>query len=100
MATSPSALSNLNNSDQGQSSFSPSQMVGDPAQGQMQAQAPSLPQATEQIRICEQTLLGLAQQFPNVAPDVRRAIEAVRSVAKGIVSQPGLEEPQSPRSLG
>lgn len=104
MATPPSALTSQNTQSPdsgGQGDFSPSQMAGmDQAQGQSQPQGPSLPQATEQVRVIEQSLLSLAQQFPAAASDIRRAIEQVRNVAKRIVSQPGGQEPQSPRSLG
>lgn len=106
MATSPSALTSNSNSQPsqggsgGQGDFSPSQMAGtDQSQGdQSSPQAPSLTQATEQVRQIEQGLLSLAQQFPAAAQDIRRAIEGVRNVAKRIVSQPGMQEPQSPRS--
>lgn len=107
MATSPSALTSDNTQPSdggqgGQGDFSPSQMAGaDPsAQAQAQPQGPSLSQATEQVRSLEQSLLSLAQQFPAAAQDIRKAIDAVRSVAKRIVSTPGMQEPQSPRSLG
>lgn len=105
MATPSSALTSQNTQSPdsgGQGDFSPSQMAGTdqaPAGGQA-PQGPSLPQATEQVRIIEQSLLSLSQQFPAAAPDIRRAIEQVRNVAKRIVSQPGGQEPQSPRSLG
>jgi len=106
MATSPSALIGPNSPGSSQDSgggqggdFSPSQMAGTDGQGQGQPpQGPSLTQATEVVRNIEQQLLSLAQQFSAVAPDVRRAIESVRNVAKRIVSQPGMQEPQAPRS--
>lgn len=106
MGTPSSALTSQNTQSPdsgGQGDFSPSQMAGmDQAKagGAPAPQGPSLPQATEQVRVIEQSLLALAQQFPAAASDIRRAIEQVRNVAKRIVSQPGQQEPQSPRSLG
>lgn len=106
MASSPSALTDDNTQGQpaggGQGDFSPSQMAGggDQAAQSAQPQGPSLSQATEQVRTLEQALLSLAKQFPAAAQDCRRAIDAVRTVAKSIVSTPGLSEPRSPRSLG
>lgn len=101
MATSPSALRTTDTPTPSASggTYSPSQMAGQDA-GQAQApQAPSAAQATEVIRNCEQALLALAQSFPNAAPDIRRAIEGIRNVARSIVTTPGGSEPPAPRAL-
>jgi hypothetical protein len=49
----------------------------------------------------EQSIVGLAQQFPTAAPEVRQAADAIRAVLQRIVSSPGSagNEPASPQSL-
>ena len=91
----------------GGEAFSPSQLAGsappspDMGQGQSpDAQSNAMGAIVEQIRGIEQQYQAMAQQFPNVAPEIRAALDANRNVLKRIVSSPAMAEPAAPRILG
>lgn len=63
------------------------------------SQANALQATVEQVRTIEQGMLSLAQQFPQAAPEVRRAVDAIRAVLQRIVSSPSQQEPPAPQSL-
>lgn len=109
-------LNTPNPSSNGGMDFGPSQLAGgappDPGQspdmsgppvgiGQSpDAQSNALQAVVELVRGMEQGLTGLAQQFPTAAPEIRRAVDAVRAVLQRIVSSPGQDmEPPAPQSL-
>jgi hypothetical protein len=98
--------------------FGPSQLAGDQSNGQGQpdngagqldqpttpssdpnSNAQALQVVVEQVRTMEQGMLGLAQQFPAAAPEVRRAVDSIRAVLQRIVSMPGGQDPPAPSSL-
>lgn len=64
-----------------------------PAGGDPQA---ALASATESVRQVESTIEALSAQFPQVAPEARRAREAVRALLMRIVANPGGAEPAAP----
>lgn len=90
-----------------QDDFGPSQLAGsspvsDAGMGADQdAQSDALSAVVTQVRVVEQALVGLAQQFPQAAPEIRTAVDAVRNVLKRIVSSPtDMEQAgQFPRSM-
>ncbi len=67
--------------------------------GSPDAQSNALQAVVEQVRSMEQGLSGLAQLFPAAAPEIRRAVDAVRAVLQRIVSSPSQPEPPAPTSL-
>lgn len=69
-------------------SGSPMPAGGDPQQ--------AMAAATETIRGIESAIEALSSQFPQIAPEARRAREAVRSLLMRIVANPGGAEPAAP----
>ena len=63
---------------------------GDPQQ--------ALANAVSVIRQTEQSIVAISQQFPQASAEIRKAREAIRSVLKKIVSNPGGSEPPAPRT--
>ena len=52
--------------------------------------------AVQVIRMAEQSLVDLSKQFPQAASEVRNARNAIRSILKKIVSNPGAAPAATP----
>ena len=74
------------------------QATSQPANAESQKQQ-QLQSATMQIHQIEQSVTSVGRQFPQAANEVRMAVEAVRALARKIVSSPGQTEPAAPDIL-